>query len=244
MVPVLPGVPTFANAVGAGADDDRDVGPGLDVVDAVGLPLDALLDRVGRPLPRLAHRALDGADQGRLLAADERAGAPARSRCRRRSRCRGCPCPSSPSSRAWPQGDDGVLDGQRVLVADVDDALGRADGVRPDEHALDDAVRVALEEAPVHVGAGVALVGVADHELHAVAVALPRRASSHLSPVGKPAPPRPRRPDALTSSMTAAGSPGEQDLLEGGVAVLLEVVVDPDRVDLLVRPPGASASAS
>ena len=65
------------------------------------------------------------------------------------------------------QGDDQVLDGQRVLVADVDDALGGAGGEGADEHALDDAVRVALEDAAVHVGAGVALVGVADQELAA-----------------------------------------------------------------------------
>ena len=40
-----------------------------------------------------------------------------------------------------------ALDGQRILGADVDVALVRADGVGADDHALDDAVRVALEHA-------------------------------------------------------------------------------------------------
>ena len=45
---------------------------------------------------------------------------------------------------------DGVLqalDGQRVLGAHVDVALVGADGVGADDHALDHAVRVALEHA-------------------------------------------------------------------------------------------------
>ena len=34
----------------------------------------------------------------------------------------------------------------------------------------------------------------------------------HLTPVGKPAPPRPRSPEALTSSITASGSPASSTL--------------------------------
>ena len=56
-------------------------------------------------------------------------------------------------------------DGQRVLAADVDVALVGADRVGGDGHALEHAVRIALEDAAVHEGAGVALVGVADDEL-------------------------------------------------------------------------------
>ena len=58
-----------------------------------------------------------------------------------------------------------ALDGQRVLGAHVDVALVRADRVAADEHALDDGVRVALEDGAVHERAGVALVGVADDVL-------------------------------------------------------------------------------
>ena len=58
-----------------------------------------------------------------------------------------------------------ALDRQRVLGAAVHVALGRADRVGGDEHALDDAEGVALEHGPVHERAGIALVGVADEVL-------------------------------------------------------------------------------
>ena len=65
-----------------------------------------------------------------------------------------------------------VLHRQGVLVPDVDVALAGADRVGADDHPLEDAVGVALQEAPVHVGAGVALVGVADDVL-GLALGLP-----------------------------------------------------------------------
>ena len=57
------------------------------------------------------------------------------------------------------------LDGGRVLGADVDEALARADGVRGDDHALDEEERIALHEHPVRVRPRVALVRVAADEL-------------------------------------------------------------------------------
>ena len=62
----------FVSSLG---DDDGDVRPGLHVVDAGGPAVYAPLCGKGRSLSRLAHRALDGANQGGLLAAHERSGA-------------------------------------------------------------------------------------------------------------------------------------------------------------------------
>ena len=58
-------------------------------------------------------------------------------------------------------GDLEAVDGNRVFGADVDVALGRADGVAGDGHCLQHDVGVALEDRTVHERAGVAFVGVA-----------------------------------------------------------------------------------
>ena len=52
-----------------------------------------------------------------------------------------------------------------------------------------------------------------------------------MSQVGKPAPPRPRRPEALSSSITSLGLHLEERLLEACVAVAGDVLVDVLGVD-------------
>ncbi len=59
-------------------------------------------------------------------------------------------------------------DGIRVFGPDVDVALGGADGVGRDRHALDEQERIALHHHPVGEGAAVAFVGVAADELQLV----------------------------------------------------------------------------
>ena len=77
LVPLLFSVPIDGEPVAAVADDGRDVGEGLDVVDQSGKVPEAGVGRVGRPRPREAALALDRVDQRRLLAADIRPGADA-----------------------------------------------------------------------------------------------------------------------------------------------------------------------
>ena len=111
--------------------------------------------------------------------------------------------PSKPCASACAMAAGEALDGQRVLVADVGIALARADGIRADDHPLDDAVRIAFQHGAIHVRAGVAFVAVADDDTCSAPAA--SRATCHLRPVGKPPPPRPRRPERVTSSITCCG---------------------------------------
>ncbi len=166
LVPALPGVPTRAYASAPTSMMTGTLAHVSTLLIAVGLPVDALLDRERRALARLAHLPLDRAHQRGLLAADEGAGAAHQVDVEDEAGAEDV-LAEQPELAGLAQGDDQVLDGQRVLVADVDDALGRAGGEGADQHPLDDAVRVALEHRAVHVGAGVALVGVADEELAA-----------------------------------------------------------------------------
>ena len=76
---------------------------------------------------------------------------------------------------------------QRVFVADIDVALAGADRVGADDHPFEDQVGISLQEAAVHVGAGIALVRVADDILGlalglAGLIPLPARRESAAAP--------------------------------------------------------------
>ena len=73
--------------------------------------------------------------------------------------------PKRPRSLRLPDGGAQPVDGQRVFGPHVDVGFVGTHGVRPDEHALEHRVRVALQDGPVHERPGVALVGVADDVL-------------------------------------------------------------------------------
>ncbi len=75
-------------------------------------------------------------------------------------------------------GDLEILHSQRVFGADVHVSLARADGIRADDHALDDAVWIAFHHRAIHECARVAFVGVADdvacpNGLHVLAAEFP-----------------------------------------------------------------------
>ena len=91
----------------------------------------------------------------------------------------------------------------RVLAADVDVAGVGLHRPAADRAPLDELVRVVLHEEPVLERARLGLVGVADQVL---GLSWSLGMKLHLRPAEKPAPPRPRRPDFLTSSMIASGS--------------------------------------
>ncbi len=101
---------------------------------------------------------------------------------------------------------DGALDDVEevaILAAQIDEAHLRADGEAGDHGAFDDGVRVFEEDDVVLAGAGLGLVAVDQDVLGLGARLLGTKL--HFMPVGKPAPPRPRRPEAFMVSMIQPG---------------------------------------
>ncbi len=212
--------------------DPRHVGVGLDVVDVGRLAEEAFTGGVRRPRARHAAPAFEARDQGRLLAADEGAGALADVDVEGEARAEDVVSQEA-TLAGLGQGATQTLDRELVFVPHVDVALARADGEGGDDHALDDRVRVSLEHRAIHERAGVAFVGVADRRTCIVPDAA--RVSRHFLPVEKPAPPRPRRPDSSMISTTPSGSSSSEHLGQRTVAASGQVVVDRAGVDLAVE---------
>ena len=198
-----------ANQSAPVADDRRDVGERLDVVDE------------RRAAPQARSRPGRAAAAGACRACP-RSRPSARSPRRRRTRRRRCGCrrgsrtatrrlplPSRPSCLACLIAVCSRRDGQRILGPDVDEALAGADRVGGDGHALQDAVRVALQDAAVHEGAGVALVGVADDVL------LRRRRAWRPSPTSGRSGSRRRRGRAGRSCVIVLDHLGGRHLASG-----------------------------
>ena len=164
LVPELLALPVSAEPRRALGDDGRDVVPGLDVVDVGGLAPQALLRRERRARPRPAGLAFERGDQRRLFAADEGARALHHFDVEVEAAAQDVLAQQAVFAGLL-DGAVQPVDGQRIFGAHVDDALGGAHDVAADDHALEQRMRIALDLVAVHVGAGIALVGVADEVL-------------------------------------------------------------------------------
>ena len=219
-------MPSAAYCSRAAVHDHREGRERLDVVDDRRHAPQAGLGGERRPRPRHAAPPFQARDQRRLLAADERAGALLDGEVEREAAAEDVLAQQAEA----PHGRDRrpqAADRQRVLGADVDEPLLRADRVRRDQHPLEDGVRITLDERAVHEGARVALVCVADEESpRAVRVAA--------------GPPLPPGGEAGPAAAAQAGDPDEVDhvigrqgeaALEREVAVARQVVIHDLGVD-------------
>src|SRR5918994_2118943 len=214
-----------AEPVDALADDPGHGGHRLDVVDGGRGPVEALDGRERGAQLGLAALALQRRQQGRLLAADVGPGATVHDQVQVE--------PGALDVAAQQPLVVGGVD-RRVqpaarpaaLAPQVDEGVAAADGVGGDDHALDQGVRVALEQLHVLEGAGLALVGV-DHQVGRLAGPLGQEAPLHPGrEAGPAAAPEPGVLDQLDQVLGRLPEGG----VEAGVAVQLAVAVD------LVRP--------
>ena len=182
--------------VGPLLDDQRHVGPTLDVVDVGRLAPQPALSGKGRAWTRLADAPLDGCHQRRLLATDEGPGSHPDFDVKVKARSQDIFTQQAVLAHLL-QGNLQVFDRQWVLAPNVDETARRADSISADEHSFQHPVGVAFYDAAVHVSAGVALIGVTDDVLDVaggVATEFP------LEPGGKPGPTSPPQPGSTDFS--------------------------------------------
>src|SRR5215217_4776823 len=220
-----------AEPVDALADDPGHGGDRLDVVDRGRGPVQALDGREGGAQLGLAALALERGQQGRLLAADVGPGAPVQDQVKVEAGALDVAAEQALvvggvdrrlEPAAWPA----------ALAPQVDEGVAAADGVGGDDHALDQGVRVALEQLHVLEGAGLALVGV-DHQVGRLAGPLGQEPPLHAGREPGPAPaPQPGVLDQLDQVLGG--------LLEGGVqaGVAVQLAEPVDLMRPVVPPAG------
>ena len=174
----------------------------LDVVDDRRLRVEAVDRRERRLEARHAALALERLEQAGLLAADVRARAAVHDDLEIEARTEDVLAEEALRARVGERLREAVV-AERELAAQVDERLVALDRVRRDDDALDELVRIALDEHAVLERRRLAFVGV--H--HEVAREQASGRNDHFCPVEKFAPPRPRSPDSFTCSWTSAGSP-------------------------------------
>ncbi len=137
-------------------------GQSLDIVDESGLAEKSALSREGGLGAGHAALAFNGGDQGGLLAADEGSGALHDTQLEIKAAVKQVR-PEQPAFLRLLYGVAHALYRQGVLGTHIDDTLVGFYGLGGDNHALDDGVRVALEQGTVHKGTRVTLVTIADN---------------------------------------------------------------------------------
>ena len=186
--------------------DRRHAGDRLDVVDHRRARVQAGHRGERRPQPGLAATALQRVEQRGLLTADVGARAGVHDQF---EVVAGAADVAAQVTRGVGLGDRGLQPAQHRhhLAAHVDERVVRADRVRRDDHALDQEVRRGQHQRNVFARTGFRLVGV-DHQVvrFGAGAGVVLRDEGPFVPVGKPAPPRPRRPESLTVAMTSSGA--------------------------------------
>ena len=158
-VPVLRPWPMPCKPLAAPAHDLRDVREGLDVVDVARLAPDAELRRERRTETGHGPLPFNGLHQGRLLAGDVGLAHEGDLHVEGEVGAEDALAQQTGLPRLL-DGALGALDGAVVSVPNEDVAEGGAGGVASEDGPFEEGVRVALQDAFVVEGAGVALFAV------------------------------------------------------------------------------------
>ncbi|HPX02027.1 MAG TPA: hypothetical protein PK311_00975 [Syntrophales bacterium] len=182
-------------------------------------------------MPGLAHSSLNGCDQCRFFAANKGACALYDAYVEREPGTEDV-FPEHAEFPGLRKSGVQMLNGQGIFGADINDALRCTGGISSYQHAFENAVRIAFEDASVHVRTRVAFVGVAN-DVFCTAVSLGSEKCPFLSRRKPGSPPSPQSgcDDLLENKFRVTSGEG---FGERQIPPVSYVIMDTDRVDLFV----------
>ena len=219
-----------AEPLRSAVDDQRNVGPGLDVVEVGRAVFVAVLDGVDVFGSGFAHIPFEGSHQSRGFAAYKGSGALDDLDVEIHSAAENI-LPEKPVIPRLFDCFQKALAGDGVLVPDVHKALFASDGARADDHSLEHGMRIAFDDAAIHESARISFVGVADQNgihlavLRRVTAGFPFHAGREAAAAASP------QPGSLDFGDDLLRSHLEESLFQRRVAVDRDVVVDLFRID-------------
>ena len=194
---------------------NRDIGPGLNIVDYRGLAPDTLNCGKRRPDSRHTPFSLEGSDQGGFFTADKGSGAEANLYIEIETASQYVITQQIHIPRLLHGGFE-ALDRQGILGTDVDISLAGTDGPTGNGHGLENGVRVSLEGRTIHVGTGIAFIGVTGDILFALIHIL---GELPLHPGGKAGAAAAPEFGLFQFLQDILGAHFEKNLLQGGIPV-------------------------
>jgi len=195
--------------------------------------MNTLLYGKGRTLSRFTHFPFDRPDQRRFFAAHESARALHDLDIETKLRSQNMVA-EQPLFIGLFQGGPHVRNGQRIFIPDIQNSLGRPGRISADQHSFQNTVRIAFQNAAVHVGTRIAFIRVTHEKFMFSPGSL--REEPPLDSRGESRPTAPAQPGPDNLFHHPVRIAFFHNLDESGIPSVFNITFHAHRIDFFVAP--------